>query len=337
MKKIINFLLLPILLCGGQALALPTPAADHHMHIHSADGGRVLQQAREVAGKPSDEASPVTADQVVESMDRAGLEQATILSNAYMFGMPELDLDDEYGRVRAENDYVASQVARYPERLAGFYSVNPLAEYALDEISRCAESEHLTGLKLHLANSDVDLRNPEHVVQLGRVFARANDLGQPIIIHLRTRNDAYGAHDARIFIEQVLARAPDVVIQVAHLAGWSGMDEATLEVVDTFAAAMEQDDDGSFDGLLFDMSETVIPESRANGKDEYLEQVRKINRRSARAIKRLGVDRVVFGSDWVSPGKLKPRASTLARNLPLPAEMVAEVAANRAPYLGNPQ
>lgn len=333
MSKITSLLLLPIVLGSGQAIGSTGPAADHHMHIRSVEGGKVLQQARKAAGKSPGEAGPVTAGHVIEMLDRAGLGEAAVLSNAYMFGMPELDFEDEYARVRAENDYVASQVAQYPERLAGFFSVDPLADYAVKEIERCASDERLTGLKLHLANSGVDLRNTDHAKRLGLIFSRANDLGLPVIIHLRTRNEAYGARDARIFIEQVLSRAPDIVVQIAHLGGWSGMDKATRAVVETFAKAMKQDDDGMLDGIVFDTAETVIPESRAGGREPLIERVRNLNRRTVKAIQQLGPDRVVFGSDWVAPGKLKPVVEAFAHELPLPAETIADMAANRAPYL----
>lgn len=303
------------------------------MHIRSSEGAEVLKQARKAAGKPPGADGQVSADHIVKRMDRAGVKQAAVLSNAYMFGMPELAIEDEYKKVRAENDYVATQAAQYPDRLAGFFSVDPLANYALNEIERCARDQRLTGLKLHLANSGVDLRDPEHIERLVRVFSIANELRQPVIVHLRTRNENYGAKDAQIFIEEVLPHAQDIVVQVAHLGGWSGMDEATRAVVATFAEAIQQDNDGTLDGLIFDTAETVIPESRAKGRKPLVERVREINQRTARAIQELGADRVVFGSDWVAPAKLKPRAKALASELPLPAEMIAELAANRAPYL----
>jgi len=43
---------------------------------------------------------------------------------------------DEYARVRSENDWVSMQVGRYPQRLIGICSVNPLREYAPEEFHR---------------------------------------------------------------------------------------------------------------------------------------------------------------------------------------------------------
>ena len=75
--------------------------------------------------------------------------------------------------MRAENDWTSQQVSRFSDRLRGFCAVNPLKEYALDELARCAKDPQLHfGLKLHFGNSDVDLDNPIHVEQLRRVLLR---------------------------------------------------------------------------------------------------------------------------------------------------------------------
>jgi uncharacterized protein len=58
-------------------------------------------------------------------------------------------------------------VARFTDRLRGFCSVNPLKDYALEEITRCARDPRLrSGLKMHFGNSDVDLGDAKHVARL---------------------------------------------------------------------------------------------------------------------------------------------------------------------------
>ena len=69
-------------------------------------------------------------------------------------------------------------MARYPDRLRGFCGVNPLKDYAVAEIKRCAQMPSMRyGLKLHFGNSDVILDNPEHVAKLREVFRTANAAG----------------------------------------------------------------------------------------------------------------------------------------------------------------
>ena len=97
-------------------------------------------------------------------------------------------VEDEYAKVRAENDWTAAQAAAHPDRLVAFCGVNPLKDYALEEIDRCAKDPYLRmGLKLHFGNSDVQLDVPEQVAQLKRVFAAANAHRMSIVVHMRAR------------------------------------------------------------------------------------------------------------------------------------------------------
>ena len=97
--------------------------------------------------------------------------------------MPKAE-GNEYTNVRAENDWTANQAARFPNCLIAFCSVNPLKDYAVDEIARCAQGGRFKGLKLHFGNSRVDVLNNEHVDKLRRVFSTANERHLPIVGHL---------------------------------------------------------------------------------------------------------------------------------------------------------
>jgi len=103
--------------------------------------------------------SPQGAAEVLAALDSAGVARAAVLSSAYLFGMPDVGFENQQASVMAENDYVSREVAKHRERLVGFCSVNPLAEYAMSEVTRCSTLPGMVGLKLHFANSDVDLRN----------------------------------------------------------------------------------------------------------------------------------------------------------------------------------
>jgi predicted TIM-barrel fold metal-dependent hydrolase len=76
------------------------------------------------------EARLVTAESLVAEMDSAGVDVSVT------FGFAWADL----GLCRAINDYILEAVARYPDRLIGFVSVNPCAgREAVKEVVRCAE------------------------------------------------------------------------------------------------------------------------------------------------------------------------------------------------------
>ncbi len=115
--------------------------------------------------------------------------------------------------------WTAQQVARFPDRLAAFCSFNPLAEYALAEFDRCASDSRFRGLKLHFGMSVVDLKNPEHVEKVRRVFEAANRRRLAILVHVRA-DPTFGREYAEILLSQLLPAAPDIPVQIAHL--WGG-------------------------------------------------------------------------------------------------------------------
>lgn len=70
----------------------------------------------------------VTADELVANMDREGIDISVVLN----IGWSSHDLCLE------TNDYIIDAIARYPDRLVGFCSVQPLAgDKALAELQRC--------------------------------------------------------------------------------------------------------------------------------------------------------------------------------------------------------
>jgi len=64
--------------------------------------------------------------------------RAAVLSTAYIFEQPTRKVENAYEKVRVDNDWTSQQVAQFPDRLIGFCGLNPLKDYALDELARCA-------------------------------------------------------------------------------------------------------------------------------------------------------------------------------------------------------
>lgn len=137
-------------------------------------------------------------------LDAAGIRRAVVLSVAYMYGSPSRTVTDEEAKVRAENDWTAAQVSKYADRLVAFCGVNPLKEYAVDEIARCATIKGVrTGVKLHFGNSDVQLENPEHLekVQRGSVPQTSGTWLSRFTCARTSRTSVrYGEEQARIFL-----------------------------------------------------------------------------------------------------------------------------------------
>lgn len=311
---------------GGQVLAIlatwaialaPAEAGsliDHHQHLMSPQTLSVFSAHK-----------AITAADLIAEMDAAGIDRAVVLSAAYGFSNPfKKPGHDEYDRVRAENDWVSLQVARYPGRLIGFCSVNPIRDYALREIERCSKDPNLgTGLKLHFGNSDVNLDIEEHVERTRAVFAAANAHGMAIVVHARSNidhNRPYGAKQARVFLEHLLPAAPDVTVQIAHLAGGGGYDRMVDEALGVYAEAIKRGDP-RVQRLYFDASGIPITGMWEQSAALLTKRMRQI-----------GMDRILFGCDSPIPGNSPREFLERWHKLPLSAEEFQRVESNIAPY-----
>jgi len=299
--------------------APPSPAGDFHQHVFS-------PQAIALAG-PAANLQPLDADGVVALLDAAGIRKGVLLSTAYMFGSPRFQFDDELARVRAENDWTAVQAARFPDRLIAFCGFNPLKDYALAELKRCAGLPGLKrGIKLHFGNADVQLDDPAHVDRLRQVFAAANSARMAIVVHLRAsiRNGRpYGAAQARIFLDKLMPAAPDVVVQVAHLGGTGpGFDDPPARaVLATLAQAAARREPGTRN-LWFDVASVVTHDIAPADAAEVAQRIRQI-----------GVARVLYGTDSAQGANLRPREAWAAfLRLPLGEAEFRQIAQNVPPY-----
>jgi predicted TIM-barrel fold metal-dependent hydrolase len=320
MPPILPRLFLCAALVCGAARAQNAPLADHHQHVFS---DATIALAGAGAGL-----KPLGAKEVIALLDAAGIKQAVLLSTAYMFGSPQRELVDEYAQARRENDWTAAQAAQFPDRLVAFCGIAPLKDYAIEEIRRCAGKPGLKrGIKLHLGNSDVQLVLPAHQRRLAEVFAAANKEGMAIVVHMRAsiRNKRpYGAPEARAFLDKVLPSAPDVPVQVAHLAGTGPgfEDPPSREVLATLAEAVERGHPATRK-LWFDVASIAQNDTTREAAALLVKRLRQI-----------GLNRILYGTDSAQGDNLRPREAWAAfRKLPLTEAEFGQVAENMAPYL----
>ena len=283
-----------------------------------ADGKwRIAAESATVIPAP-DYPDPITADDLITNLDNAGISRAVVHSLAYSWASQNRSapVENEYDKVRAENDWTVSEVSRHATRLIAFCGVNPLREYALAELDRCAKLPNVKGVKLHFHNSGVDLKKADHLEKLRRFFAAANANGLAIMAHLFTGGD-YGPEDSRIFIANLLPAAPDVTVQIAHLAGSGpGFDGSSALAV--FAERFAERDP-RLKNVYIDVAGVVPNES--NG-ELIVKQLRQI-----------GIQRILFGSDMHPNPPPLVAWSNFRTILPLADHEVRQVASNVAPYM----
>lgn len=262
-----------------------------------------------------------TAKDLIVALDDAGIQKAVVLSDGYFFDSPRMTPNGgSYDNVRAMNDWTADQVAQYPDRLVAFCSVNPLSDYAIKELNRCAASGKFRGLKLHFGTSGVDLLNRAHVAKVRAVVAEANRLKMPLIVHVRADLRNYGAAHARVLLDRIISAAPDVVFQIAHLWGGEGYSADALKV---YAQAVKRGDPRT-KNLYFDIAQMALV---AGGSEANMKEI-------AQRMREIGLDRILYATDGpLTDGTPRDGWAETRRTLPLTDEEFRILANNVAPYL----
>lgn len=261
---------------------------------------------------------------LVRELDQAGIERAVVLSVGYSFADERKKLNDPDRLTREENDWTSAEVVKNAPRLIGFCSANPLRDAALTELERCLHLPGMKGIKLHFGNAGISLRNADHLARIQRVFSLAQRLRVPVLVHMRARGGtSYGEEDARLFIEKVIPKSPDIDIIVAHFGGAGpGYPDQADSVMAVFAAAARVFDRRLYH-VYFDVATIVTQESTP--ADGTL---------VAKRIREVGADRVLYGSDLSPPGgSIRAGWEIFRTHVPLTQSELKKIAGNRLSFM----
>lgn len=302
--------------CAASPRATPVvprsaPIVDYHQHL-------VSPAFAPIAKMPERDGAALAKE-----LDAAGIDRAVVLSMGYSFGDERKKLPDPDRLTREENDWTSAQVTRNAPRLIGFCSANPLRPVALEELDRCLRLPGMVGIKVHLGNAGMSLRNPAHLARIQQLFALAERHRAPVLVHMRARGGTnYGAEDAQIFLDEVVPSAPGIEIVVAHLgSSGPGYSPQHDEVMAVFGAAVERNDP-RMANIYFDVSSNVTDEITA--ADAAL---------VARRFRQVGLQRVLYGSDLSVPGGTISRGWEIFRTkIPLTPEELQPIMSNRTRF-----
>ena len=293
------------------SFAQQTPRVDYHQHL-------VSPAFQPIAQAPVRDAKALLAE-----LDAAGIDKAVVLSVGYSFGDERKNLADPDRLTREENDWTSAQVAAAGGRLIGFCSANPLRLVALEELERCLALPGMRGVKLHLGNAGISLRDSAHAARIVEVFMLAERKRAAVLVHMRARGGLnYGAEDARLFLSRLATVAPSIEIVVAHLGGAGpGYPAQADEVMAVFGAAAERNDP-LMRNIYFDVATAVTAETTP----EQLALV-------ATRVRQVGADRVLYGSDLSPPGgSIRSGWEIFRDSVPLSAEEMQTIARNERPF-----
>ena len=281
---------------------------------------RIASEMKQPISPPT-YAPVIDAESVIAALDDAGIRYAAVLSVAYWFGDPEKQVENRHEKTRAENDWVIAETRKYPGRLVPVCGVNPIADYAIAELEHCA-ALGVRAIKIH-RNSKFEPSRPADLEKLRQFFRAANRRGLAIVVHLR------GA--PQLYIDHIFPEAPDVPIQVAHMA--SGMSSLKL-----FADAIAAGRPGTRN-LWFDWTQALPiedlwmhgrPGGRIGGPVAPGERAA-----MAALMRAVGMGRILFGTDMPLPWNPSPREwwRKTILTLPLTDDEIRDIADNQPPYI----
>jgi predicted TIM-barrel fold metal-dependent hydrolase len=171
------------------------------------------------------EASASSAEDLIAHLDEANIDRGVVMSAGYMGST--VGFEDDFN-MAPENDFVASEVAKYSQRLIGFCGINPLFTSAVAEVRRCLALPGMAGVKLNMEGSGVDLTNQDHVAALSAVFDEIEVLGAPVLMHASSQLglalDTAGLTNLAIILDE----HSEVRVVHAHCAG--PRDDREIEV-----------------------------------------------------------------------------------------------------------
>jgi predicted TIM-barrel fold metal-dependent hydrolase len=206
-----------------------------------------------------------------------------------------LSPSQEEARVAGENDHVAREASRWGSRAVALCSVPVLRPYALRELERCRRHPAVRGVKVHVASSGVDLREPQHRATMGAIAAWAAAERLPMLLHLDPQRRGHDSTHVEQFVYELLSGNPTLTVVVAHAGGSGGYGSWVRQVLHAAHRADARVSRGDAPGALyFDLSAVVL-ERASEGVAPTSDSARAL---LAADVRRIGLERFVFGSDW---------------------------------------
>jgi predicted TIM-barrel fold metal-dependent hydrolase len=187
-----------------------------------------------------------------------GIAKIVLLGNVTAQGGPNPTEAD----ISDLNTHTLAVMDKLPQLFIGFCYLNPShsEQFNLAEIERCVIKGGMKGIKLWIAVKATDTR-------LDHIMARAAALGVPVMHHAWYKQTSYSFQESTpAEIANLARRWPQVTIVMAHLSGCR--ERGVTDIAE-------------LPNVYIDTSGSQ-PDA---GMVEY-------------AVKRLGAERVLYGSDW---------------------------------------
>jgi len=263
---------------------------DHHVHIMSPE----LVSFWKDLGIPfsKDESHYTDVDSIFKY---TGAQKLDLIGMAYVFGSEEYyQGDDRLEKTQLANDHLFVQALKHPDRVRPFFSVDPLQEFALEEIERCISKSSNSGLKLHFNASQVYLTEPNHLEKVKPIFVMASKNKLPVLLHFDNWHPKFGKRDIKILADSILKDIDPITLTIAHFGTSGGYNNKTKTFLNAFIHELNSNESLLGHDIRFDISAVVL--------DKDSQEIPALSKAQCNAVRgyidSLGLDKVVFGSDY---------------------------------------
>lgn len=264
--------------------------ADGHVHILSPELIKIWKGLGIPFSRPDEYYSDI--DVILKN---TAVKRIDLISMAHVYSSEEFGaFKNERELVEKENSYVAAARDKYPKKVRAFCSIDPLREYALEELERCRGALKMDGIKLHHNANQVYLTVPAHLEKVKKVFEFAANHKMPILMHFDNSHRRFGEPDIKLLTGSILNELGPVNLTIAHFGTSGGFSSRTRAFINAFITELSANKNLEKHRILFDISAVAL--------DKDSEGVSKLTDEEFAVlgvyVRRLGLHRVKFATDY---------------------------------------
>jgi predicted TIM-barrel fold metal-dependent hydrolase len=293
MKKAVSISLVVLFACivfGESVENRIEETTDAHVHILSPELIKIWKGLGIPFSRPDEYYSDI---EVI--LKNTAVRRIDLISMAHVFSSREFGgFENERELVEKENSYVAAARDKYPKKIRAFCSVDPLREYALEELERCRTKLKMDGIKIHHNANQVYLTEPEHLAKVKKVFEFAALHKIPILMHFDNGHRRFGEPDVKLLVDSILKDIRPVRLRIAHFGSSGGFNQRTKAFLDAFIFQLQSEPLLKRHNITFDISAVALDKDSQGVRrlaDAEFDEL-------AVYCRKLGMQRIVFGTDY---------------------------------------
>lgn len=283
LKKLVCISMICNLVVSLAAQHIPV---DHHVHIFSPELLKNLKIRQFGSELIQGDQHLFTNIDTILIKNKA--EKLCAISTGYGYRLTYVDPKEEVALQLKEHNYLSNIVNQYPDRIIPFYGIDPLKPYAIQLITRARTYLNFEGIKLHFQASHVDFRKQEHVQALRELFEYTGKYQIPIILHLQNHKSDFGRVEVDFFFSDILPLEYQQTIIFAHLGGGGWVTDKSIKITEAILRNCGPSERQH--NIYFDLSAMFIDQY------QHLESISDLEKKQM--LKKIGLDRLLFGSDY---------------------------------------